>query len=356
MLDAIFKLIPTKYLILFLIATILVVGFSLFFIIRKKSKIYTRIIFGILLLIYLIAVGFLGYYLNSFSSFINQVTTSSEIATEPEKIDVSKESFNIFLSGIDSRNGFQEKSLSDVNMVITVNPTTHQILLTGIPRDTYVWLHGIETDTRDKLTHAGVYGVEMSLKTVEDLLDTKIDYYVKIDFGGLISLVDSLGGIDIYSDASFTTDGCHFNEGETKTVDGKCALAFARTRKAYYTGDIHRVQNQQDVVSAIINKVSQTPDLILKVPEILESLKGDMSTNIPVDTIYAMLNHQIDQMPNWKILRYNVDGKGDMQYTYTYGGELRYVMWAFDESIQGAHSAINEILGKESSKETKALK
>ena len=178
------------------------------------------------------------------------IVKTSDISKD---LDVTKKPFSIYISGIDTYGEISSVSRSDVNMVVTVNPKTRQILLTSIPRDYYVPLHG-KSGYNDKLTHAGLYGVDMSIQTIEDLLDIEINYYVKVNFTSVIDIVDAIGGVEVLSDYTFTSqDGYKYTEGYNK-VDGKEALSFARERKAFQAGDRQRIKDQQALLEAIFRK------------------------------------------------------------------------------------------------------
>ena len=165
---------------------------------------------------------------------------------------ISKGKFSIYISGIDTSGNISNVSRSDSNTVVTVNTETHQVLLTSIPRDYYVTLHS--KNAKDKLTHSGIYGIAETVNTVEDLLDTDINYYVRVNFTTVIKLVDTLGGIDVNSDYAFTSGEFNFVKGMNH-MNGKQALAFSRERHAFKDGDNQRIKNQQKVIEAIINKV-----------------------------------------------------------------------------------------------------
>lgn len=268
---------------------------------------------------------------------LNNIDTSS--------VNVTKEPFNIYVSGIDIYGNIASVSRSDVNMIITVNPTTHKILLTSIPRDYYVKLHGT-TGTRDKLTHAGMYGINMSIETIEDLLDVEIDYYVRVNFTTLINLVDAIDGIEVYSDKAFTayTDrSCRYKVGTMK-LNGKCALAYARERYAYTEGDRHRVQNQQDVIKAIINKALSSRTLITKYSKILDSMGSSFQMNIPSENIYDLINMQLDKMPSWNIESYSLNGFDKHAPTYSSGSEQLYVMEPDLKTVEEAKIKIDTVI------------
>ena len=263
-----------------------------------------------------------------------------------EEVKITNEPFNIFISGIDNSGSISSRSRSDVNMIATVNPKTNEILLTSIPRDYYVQLHGT-TGYKDKLTHAGVYGVDKSITTIEDLFGIKIDYYVKVNFSTVIELVDIIGGIDVKSDRTLTTRNykCKVVEG-LNHFDGKCALGYARERYAYKEGDNHRVLNQQDVLMAIVDKVTSSKEILLKYNEILNVLGNTIETNMPKEMIYKLVNNQLDEMPKWKFSNYALKGYNSMDYTYSYSAGQLYVMIPDMNTVNEAKTKINELLNK----------
>lgn len=263
------------------------------------------------------------------------------------------EPINILISGSDSRSGkIVTKTRSDVNMIMTINPKDHTILLTSIPRDYYVRLHGT-TGNKDKLTHAGIYGINMTKQTIEDVFDIKIDYTVKVGFNSVIELVDLIGGIDIDSDAEFTS---HCGDGgavktEVKKgmnhFNGAQALSYARERYAYKEGDVHRVQNQQQVLEAIITKISKDKSILSKYDKLLESFSELYRTDIPDKYIKLIVKDQLDSMKSWKIEKQFVTGKAAREETYSMPGRTLYVMIPDQDSIDGAKNKIDEYLGKE---------
>jgi len=275
--------------------------------------------------------------------YVFEVKTENNVETTDT--DVTEESFNIYISGIDVFGDINTISRSDVNMVVTVNPNTNKILLTSIPRDYYVQLHGT-TGTKDKLTHSGYYGINMTIETIEDLLEIDIDYYVRVNFTTVVSLVDAIGGIEVYSDTAFTawTDkSCKFPVGNVK-LDGKCALAYSRERYAYKGGDRHRVQNQQDVIKAIIKKAMSSEVLIKKYADILESMGDSFQTNMPTEKIYELINKQLDEMPNWTVETYSLNGSDSSNVTYTYGDQVLYVMKPNMDTVNEAKKKIKEMM------------
>ncbi len=268
---------------------------------------------------------------------------SIDVETEniAHEVDITKDAFNIFISGIDTYGSVSSVSRSDVNMIITVNPNTHKILITSIPRDYYVTLAG--KNAKDKLTHAGIYGIETSVATLENLLDIKINYYVKVNFTSLIDIVNALGGVNVYSKYSFTSqDGYYYNAGYNN-VDGKKALSFVRERKSFSEGDRTRVENQAAMIEALINKAIN-PSIITKYTSLLNALDDSFITNLDFDDITNFIKMQIADMPKWEVENISLDGKDGYDYTYSYGGTKLYVMIPDNETVINASNRINTIL------------
>ena len=273
------------------------------------------------------------------------VASDKEITTEP---------FILYISGSDSRTGIDEPAAcSDVNILAVVNPNKGKILLVTIPRDTYVQLHGT-TGIRDKLTHAGIHSLEMSKTTIEDFLDIKIDYVLKVGFEAVVGIVDQLDGVEITSDTAMTLKAdskinpgkkCYYSYGK-QVVDGECALRFARERKKYSTGDLHRGENQQEVLTGIINKLSSSKEYLLKLPSILDAMADSFRTNLSRDQITTFIRMQLANQTNWKVESIGVTGEGTMLPTYTMGENWPlYVMIADENSVKEATAQINEYLG-----------
>lgn len=263
--------------------------------------------------------------------------------------DLTTDSFAVYLSGIDTRSGTMlDRSLSDVNMIITVNPKTKHILMTTIPRDYYVQLHGT-TGLPDKLTHAGsLGGLQLSMATIEDLLDFKFDRYIRVNFNFVINLVNAIGGITVDSDVNYnitawTDHNCIYHPGANQ-VDGKCALAFARERYAYSDGDRHRGRNQEQVIEKIFNKLTSSSTLISRYSDILNSLSGSFDTNISTSDITSLANMQLSDMVAWTVETYNLDGTTGMTYTYSYPSQRLSVMYPDPTTVETAKAKIKEVL------------
>ena len=258
-----------------------------------------------------------------------------EVNDIAKDVDVTKESFNIYISGIDSYGSVTDTNRSDVNIVMSVNPKTNKIVLLNIPRDYYVTLAGDKdcAGQKDKLTHAGMYGVKTSAKTLENLLDIEINYYIKVNYSALINLVDALNGVNVYSKYEFTSgeEFYHFNKGYNE-VNGRQALEFVRTRKAFTGGDRVRGENQQAMIQAIIKKACNV-SILLKYDDILKSLEGSFTTNLSTDKIISLINMQLDKMPSWSMESISLDGRDSKGYTCSYKGQELYVMDPKEESV-----------------------
>lgn len=255
---------------------------------------------------------------------------------------VSEDVMTIYISGIDTYGGINLRSRSDVNMLVTVNKKNHEILLTSIPRDYYVQLH----DTygyKDKLTHAGIYGINMSVQTIQDFMGIDINYYVRVNFSTLEAVVNSIGGVDVYSDLTFRP--LHHKAVVIKQgmnhMDGKTALAFARERYAYQDGDRHRVRNQQEVLKAIISKATSDVSILTRYTTLLNNVSGYFQTNVDMNEVAKIVKIQLDEMPSWTIKQYSLDGTGSKQPTHSMGATPLYVMIPNQDTVNTGSRYIN---------------
>ncbi|MCR5572369.1 MAG: LCP family protein [Candidatus Saccharibacteria bacterium] len=263
--------------------------------------------------------------------------------TQQNVSDVATEPFILYISGSDSQGSITKRARSDVNILAVVNPRDAKILLVNIPRDAYVYLHGI-TSLRDKLTDAGLYGIDMSRATIEDLLDIKINYTIKVGFETVLRVVDEIDGIEIESDKAYSTNECNFIVGK-QTVNSTCALVFARTRKIYpYGGDRERGKNQQQMLAQIIQKISD-PHYLVRYSKILKAAEGTFETSLTYDEITRFVRHQLNDLRHWSIESIQLDGKGAMLPLYTWGPESSsWSMVLNEDTIVAAQKKIAEYL------------
>jgi len=275
------------------------------------------------------------------TKIIYEFTIKEKVNSITKDSDVTKDVFNVYISGIDTFGSVTDKTRSDVNIIMSINPKTNQILMVNIPRDYFVTLDGI--NKKDKLTHAGIYGVEMSTKTIENLLDIEINYYVKVNFNAVIKVVDAIGGVEVYSNHDFysTEYSHHFIKGYNK-VDGKLALDFVRTRKAFLDGDRVRGENQEAMINALIKKAS-SPKILTQYNDILKSLEGCFTTNMSTDKIMDLVNMQLDKMPSWNITSIGLNGSDAHDFTYSYPSQELYVMVPNENTIKIAKDAMEDI-------------
>lgn len=272
---------------------------------------------------------------------IDVIKVEVKISDVGKSVDVTSDPFNVYISGIDTYGSINKVSRSDVNMIMSVNPKTKEILLTNIPRDYYVKLHTFKE--YDKLTHAGIYGVDESIKTLEDLFDTKINYYIKVNFTSLEDLVDALDGITVISQYNFTSqDGYTYKYGEN-VLDGKKALSFARERKSFKDGDRERGKNQQLILTSIINKAI-SPKILTNYVDILKALKGKFVTNISDNDISKLIKMQLNNESSWNIKTISVDGSDAMDYVYSYKKNKLYVMKPDEKTVNNAKENIKNVL------------
>ena len=268
-----------------------------------------------------------------------EVEHKTEISEKPV-VEKTSDTFTVYVSGIDSREGLVAKSRSDVNIIMTINTKTKQVLLVNTPRDYYVPLP-ISGGARDKLTHAGIYGVETSMGTLEMLYGVNLDYYFRLNFGGFETIIDALGGITVYSEYSFVTwsHQYYIQEGENY-LNGAEALDFVRERYALPGGDHDRGKNQMKVIKAMIQKMTST-DFLLNYSNVLNALAGSFETSIPMDLISEIVKAQLSDGGDWNIVSYAVSGAGDTQPTWS--GGAAYVMWPDESTVETAKALIQQV-------------
>ncbi|NLD20007.1 MAG: LCP family protein [Clostridiales bacterium] len=234
------------------------------------------------------------------------------IKDEADHVDVTSDPFNIYISGIDTIGPVSTVSRSDVNMILTVNPVTREILMTGIPRDYYVTLPSY--GQKDKLTHSGIYGINESIATIESFMGIDINYYARVNFTSVKEIVNALGGIKVYSDRDLELEinyeKVYIKKGVSK-MDGRTALRFARERYSYVEGDAHRVQNQQAVVKGIIRKVT-SPSVIKSYSKILKATGECMETSMKAKDLQGLAKMQLSQGGKWHMIGNQVSGIEDM--------------------------------------------
>ena len=280
---------------------------------------------------------------------LNNVTSGLLTGAEANKI--TKEPFVVYLSGVDNRGELTENARSDVNILAVVNPVTKQAALINTPRDYYVDLAG--TESKDKLTHAGLYGVETSMATLGNLYGVDVGHYIRINFAGFISIIDAIGGVDVYSDQAFTSvgspgyyDPTTFAEGWNH-LDGKSALAFARERHAFKTGDIQRGINQMKVIDAMANKL-KSPTLLMSFSKLMDAAADCFVTSFSQEQISALVRMQLGDLASWDIQSYTVTGSGaKSSKCYSAKGQSLYVMKPDENSVNEAKALIAAVLGGE---------
>ena len=297
--------------------------------------------------------GFTGVLEEAFEGYEDntKVIYSYDIKTEIEDtssdVEVKKDTFSVCISGFDVYGPIEStRSRSDVNIIAEVNPTTHQILLVTTPRDYYVEIPEVSGGQKDKLTHAGIYGVDKSMKTLEKLYDTNLDFYARVNFTSLITMVDALGGVDVESEYAFTTSedsGLVMDVVQgTNHFNGKQALAFSRERQNVPGGDNQRGKDQQAVITAMIKKMV-SPAILTGANGILNSVSGNVETNMSEAQIQELIKTQLSENPQWTITSMAADGTGDTQYCYSYSGKPLYVMQPNQESVDAIKEAMDKV-------------
>ena len=259
---------------------------------------------------------------------------------------VDSKVFNIYISGIDTYGSISTVSRSDVNIIMTVNMNTHKILLTTTPRDAYVKIPGGGADQYDKLTHAGIYGVETSEQTLEDLYGIKIDYYARINFTSFLKLIDQLGGVTVHNDQAFTSlhGKFDFPVGDIQ-MNSEQALGFVRERYSLDGGDNDRGKNQEKVISAIVNKLASLKS-VSNFTSIVNNLQDSVQTNMSLDTINALANTQLDSGSKFTVTSQAVTGTGSTGQLTSYAmpNSSLYMMKLDNSSVARASQAIKNLM------------
>lgn len=263
------------------------------------------------------------------------ITSNTVEEAEPEEENV----FTVYISGIDTSGSISKKSRSDVNIIAVFNRDTHQVQLISTPRDYYVPL-SISDGVKDKLTHAGIYGVDVSMETLEMLYDTDIDYYFRVNFSGFKKLIDSLGGVTVYSDYDFTVGNYHYNKGENY-LNGDEALIFARERYSFASGDRQRGKNQMAVITGVIEKM-QTPAILQDFTGLMEGISGSFESNIPYDLLTDLVKDQLSGGAAWNVSSYSVDGSGKNASTFSLSTP-NYVMEPDMSTVEQAKDLIESV-------------
>lgn len=280
-----------------------------------------------------------------YASKIRKIYTKN-ITKEVAAPKVSKnKSFNVYVSGIDTYGPISSVSRSDVNILMTVNRDSKKILLTTTPRDSYVPIADGGNNQKDKLTHAGIYGVDSSIHTLENLYGVDINYYVRLNFTSFLKLIDLLGGVDVYNDQEFTSrhGKFHFPVGNVH-LDSEQALGFVRERYSLADGDRDRGRNQQKVIVAIIQKLTSTAAL-KNYSDIIQGLQDSLQTNMPIETMMDLVNAQLESGGSYKVNSQDLKGTGQMGLpSYAMPDSNLYMMEIDDSSLAAAKSAIQDVM------------
>lgn len=271
--------------------------------------------------------------------------------------DITSKPFNVLISGSDTRGGFDENGRSDVIMVATVNPKTHTILLTSVPRDFYVTTvcdagDGCMQGALDKITHTGIHGTNTTKRTVEQLLGIEINYTFKVGFDTVTELVDVLSGVDVYVEPGYAVHTSYLNVNEgINHLNGEQALTFARERYSYTEGDRQRTKNQQQVLMGIVKEATK-PSVITNYAAIMDTMANTFSTTMSNDEITDLIKYQLNNNPTWKMEQYMVDGTGDTLMCAELG-DVASVMVPDQSTVKMAKDKISAVLAGKSSEDVK---
>ena len=323
----------------------LIVAAGLMFTDRRKP---VRAAGALLAAVYIVFAGMLTVYMSDTFAMFKKISGSANNATGPaaDSVDVVNEPFNIYITGIDQWEDEKGEDLerSDVNMIMTVNPVTKKILLTSIPRDTYVKLHTAQQ--MDKLTHTGIYGVGETLSTVEDWMGVDMNYYVKLNFTGIKRIINAMEGIRVYSPVAFKSSISEFEYDKGwNNMYGRKALYFARERHAFEGKDSIRVENQQRVVKAVIKKMTSSTTLLTKYGDIMAAAGDNLQTNMSPDDMTALVKLQMGELAEWDVESQKIDGEYDQDYVASLTQSMKFDVYRADPaSVRSCTEKIREVM------------
>ena len=255
------------------------------------------------------------------------------------------DTFNVYISGIDTYGPVSSVSRSDVNIIMTVNKKTGKILLTTTPRDSYVKIADGGNNQYDKLTHAGLYGVDSSIHTLENVYGIKIDYYARLNFTSFLKLIDTVGGVDVYNDQAFVSHvgKKNFQPGLLH-MNSDMALSFVRERYSLTGGDHDRGKNQEKVIAAIIKKLTSKEGLV-NYQSVIKELSESIQTNMPIKTAMGLANEQLRAGKEYIVASQALTGTGSMSLpSYAMPGAQLYMMQIDDKSLEEATANIKDVL------------
>lgn len=268
-------------------------------------------------------------------------------AIEDTAKTTDKNVFNIYISGIDTSGAVSTVSRSDVNLILTVNMNTHKILMTTTPRDSYVRIPDGGADQYDKLTHAGIYGIETSVKTLENLYDIPINYYARLNFTSFVKLINALGGVTVYNDQAFTSlhGNYNFGVGNINLTSGDEALGFVRERYSLEHGDYDRGNNQLKVIQAIVEKLTSFQS-VSNYSDVISTLQDSIQTNMPLNTMMSLVNEQLDSGKTFIFSSQEVTGTGSTGQLTSYAmpNASLYMIQLDDASVAKASQAIKNVM------------
>lgn len=332
-----------------IIVSLIVVGLLLLTCFMFASRRRWKRIIGIFLsLIFILVVASVTSFMSSTYETMNTISAAGISAEGPDAINVSvvDEPFNVYITGIDQweeEKGY-DLERSDVNMIVTVNPVTKKVLLTSIPRDSYVKLHSLQA--MDKLTHSGVYGVDETLNTVQDWLGIDLNYYVKMNFTAVRDIINAMDGIRVYSPVEFDSSlrPYHYKKGWNE-LGGRQALFFARERHAFEGQDSIRVENQQRVMKAIIEKMTSSTTLLTKYDDVMAAAGKNLSTNMSSREMTELVKMQITDLAEWDIQSQKIEGEYGEDYVASLTQSRKFSIYRTDpESVNKCVENIQTVL------------
>jgi polyisoprenyl-teichoic acid--peptidoglycan teichoic acid transferase len=266
-------------------------------------------------------------------------------ASDTIAVDMTTKPFTIFFGGNDTEGELSLEGRTDVDMTVTVNPNTHQIIIVNLPRDSWVQ-NPYYDNKRDKLTHLGLMGINNTLNGLQNIYGIEISNYVLVNFTTFTTILWAMNGVDIENPYAFTAiDDQYFPEGQIH-LDMTQALMYVRERKNLPGGDFDRNMHQQLVMKGIISKLTSA-DMIVNFNTLLDAISGQFLTNISSDSLYALAEKQLDEGIEWNIVNYHIGGETGMEVCASATGQYLSIVYPYDNQVEFVKSEIQKVISGE---------
>lgn len=309
----------------------------------KKEKLILAAVSLFLVIISLVGVSVaIGAVQNETS-----VEKNAKESVREKEDEITKKTFQVFISGLDTYGEKDRSKRSDLNLLVTVNPSEKRLLITGIPRDLYVSFPSESTNEekqKTKFSHLSLYGTKSLVQGAEELLDTKIDYYIQLNMSGFRKLIDAIGGVDVEADRSFETDWKTSFQKGINHVNGKEALTFVRERHHHLKGVEQRNKNHQEMLKAILKQVMKKNLMEMDINALYKLCKKNVRTDMKAGEILSLMRWQKEEKVEWEMETATIKGKFALETLAEYHDAKLYVEKVDQRSLDQVSKKIKKLL------------